>query len=252
MVLIGFLGKKRSGKDTCADYLIKKYLFKKRSFATGLKKSFISIFDLNHRQLYGDLKEVVDKRWGVTPRKLMQFFGTDLMRDQLHKCIPDIGQDIWLKNISIWYNNNKSDQNIILVDCRFQNEVDLINSFGGIIIKIERNNNRKDDHISESGIDNITGFTHLIKNNNTIYDLYYKLDKLMKDIGIKEKKTYIDENKLIKCKINWILDNINNVECSEYIKESLVDNIDFIFNEIETSLSTNAKKENKEKLLNNY
>lgn len=37
MVLIGLTGKKRSGKDTTADYLVEKYGFSKMSFSTPLK-----------------------------------------------------------------------------------------------------------------------------------------------------------------------------------------------------------------------
>lgn len=257
MVIIGFLGKKQSGKDTSADYLIKKYFFKKRSFATGIKKSFIPIFYLNHRQLFGDLKEVVDERWGVTPRQLMQFFGTDLMRKQFHKCVPEIGSNIWLKNVSLWYENDKKnkkrEQKVIFADCRFQNEVDLVVSLGGIVIKLERDGLwEKDEHISESGIDKVNGYTHLIKNNGTLEDLYNKLDNIMKEINVKlvtEKHNKQDDNLIYQQKVKWILENLDKVPCKEDIEESLTDHIDFIVAEMEESLQKKSQSESVDSII---
>jgi cytidylate kinase len=191
-MLIGILGKKGSGKDTCADYLVKKYNFKKISFATPLKTALISIFNMKHNQLYGEEKEIKDKYWDIEPRKLMQYFGTDLMRDKYDK-------NIWLKSISKWLENNK-EYNIVIPDCRFQNEVDFILEKNGIVIKIDRYDEIKDNHISENEINEIKNFTYCIKNNDTLDKLYFNLDKYIK---IK------NNNKIEKQLIDKIIDILN-------------------------------------------
>ena len=67
-MIIGLGFKARSGKDTVADYLIENYGFKRLAFADALKEGCRHIFELNDEQLYGELKEVEDDYWGVTPR----------------------------------------------------------------------------------------------------------------------------------------------------------------------------------------
>ena len=63
-MIIGVGCKARSGKDTVADYLIKKYGFKKTSMATSIKEGIgRGVFGFNDDQLYGDRKEIVDKFW---------------------------------------------------------------------------------------------------------------------------------------------------------------------------------------------
>lgn len=208
-MLIGILGKKGSGKDTCADYLIKKYNFKKISFATPLKTALISIFNMKHNQLYGEEKEIKDKYWDIEPRKLMQYFGTDLMRDKYDK-------NIWLKSISKWLENNK-DSNIVIPDCRFQNEVDFILEKNGIVIKIDRYDEIKDNHISENEINEIKNFTYCIQNNNTLDKLYSNLDKYI-EIKNNNKK----EKQLID-KINDILNenNIDKINTLKYFVDTI-------------------------------
>ena len=42
--VIGFLGKKGTGKDTCADYLVENHAFEKLSFAGPLKEKDFPLF----------------------------------------------------------------------------------------------------------------------------------------------------------------------------------------------------------------
>ena len=69
MVLIGIIGKKYSGKDTAADYLVTNHNFTKMAFADPVKKITKELFNFNNEQLYGNLKETVDERWGISPRE---------------------------------------------------------------------------------------------------------------------------------------------------------------------------------------
>lgn len=186
-MIIGILGNKRVGKDTVADYLVEKYNFVKRALSTPLKKACQEIFLLSEEQLYCEqLKETSDPRWfNKTPRHIFQFVGTDLFRDQLEKLMPDIGKEIFLYNFQLWLQQEKEkNPNICVVipDIRFQNEVDFIKNLNGTIIKLDRENNIKDTHASETEIFSVTNFDYFIENSNTKQDLYRKIDQLMLNI----------------------------------------------------------------------
>jgi len=176
--IIGVTGRKRHGKDVVADYLVKAYGYKKHAFAYPIKNAVHELFGFNNRQLYGDLKEVKDEFWGVTPRVIFQYLGTDVFRIGIQKIIPHIEDNFWIKNMERYINSN-SDSNIVISDIRFQNEVDLIKKMGGYIIRIIRpkiDNNKFSDHISETGIDNLTGIDGTIFNIGTLEQIYGAID----------------------------------------------------------------------------
>lgn len=176
-MIIGLLGKKQSGKDTSADYLNKKYNYNKCAFANLLKETCKVLFDLSDEQVYGELKEVIDQRWETTPRHILQFVGTDLIRNQISSLVPKMEKDFWIHSL---LNKMQNDKKYVISDARFQNEVDMIKNKKGIIIKLIRNNiNSGDLHISESGIDLIQNFDFVIENNGTIDDLYKKIDDII-------------------------------------------------------------------------
>ena len=62
----------------------------------------------------------------MTYREALQRIGTEVMRDSLDK-------DIWIRSLDVRTEN----QNIIIDDVRFENEVDWIHSKGGIVLRIE-------------------------------------------------------------------------------------------------------------------
>lgn len=170
-MLIGITGKKFNGKSTLAMILCN-HGFIEKSFADPLKKACRELFLLSDEQLYGSEKETPDDRWfGITPRKLLQFVGTDLLRNQMDLLIPELKQDIFIHNFELWYNANMNIK-VVISDIRFQNELDIIKSLGGIVIKVERNlDYETDNHISEKGIDELKGIDYVISNNSSIEEL---------------------------------------------------------------------------------
>lgn len=186
-MLIGLLARRTYGKDTIADYLVEHYDYKKVSLATPLKEACRVLFNFNDEQLYGSLKETIDPNWGIAPRQMYQYLGTDIFRHDINKIMSNIGDNFWINNIKIQYQKAlQQDPNtkFVISDVRFQNEVDIIHQLGGIVIKIERYldiNNTTDTHESEKSIDFIKNYDIIIENTGTIDELYIKVDELSKN-----------------------------------------------------------------------
>ena len=192
--ILGLLGKKGHGKDTVADYLVKKYGYYKLSFADPLKQLCSLIFKLNNDQLYGNKKEIFDDYWKTTPRKILQMMGTDL-------CRKHISKNIWINIMEKRIKNINSVINIVIADVRFQNEVDFIQHrcLNSMVLKINRyniinNNTNIDIHQSETGIDSITNYSLLIENNSTLKELYIKIQCIGNKLGL-HKNLYTTSQK---------------------------------------------------------
>jgi len=175
-MLFGLLGLKRSGKSTVANYLVNNHGFVEKSFADPLKKACKELFLLEDEQLYGtqEDKETPDNRWfGCTPRQMMQFVGTDLLRKQLNVIMPGIHQNLFTYHFQLWIKHNPN-LNVVISDVRFQNEVDFIHSLGGKIIKLQRdeNINYDDLHESEKNQELIKNYDSFIVNNDTMKELF--------------------------------------------------------------------------------
>jgi hypothetical protein len=141
-MLVGILGLKGSGKDTIGNYLIENYNFEKIAYAGALKDAICCIFGWDRNMMEGateesrEWREKVDEYWGFSPREMMQRIGTDLFRKQ-------IKDDIWIKSLKLKLEKMtqgpfKMKTNVVITDCRFNNEIDLIKEKGGIIILVER------------------------------------------------------------------------------------------------------------------
>lgn len=185
-MLIGFMGIKGSGKDTCADHLVKEYGFVKKSFADPLKKACKELFLFSDEQLYGtqEQKETPDSKWfGCSPRKALQYVGTDLLRNNLNNIMPGLNNDIFTHHFKLWYENAKAtnpDVRVVMADVRFQNEINLIQSLGGIVIKIDRPSVLTNDmHPSEMELQGITTFDYLIENTSTLENLISSVEKII-------------------------------------------------------------------------
>lgn len=171
-MLIGFTGLKGSGKDAAAAYLISKG-WKRLAFADPLKEVCRHLFNFTDRQLHGDLKEVPDPVWSVTPRQTFTYIGTELIRKQLGPFLG-VGEDFWCLHMKQQISATTTD--VVITDVRFDNEAALIKSMGGHIVRIIRPAaTGADSHISEQG-DFLADET--IVNDSTIEDLHKKVATL--------------------------------------------------------------------------
>lgn len=186
-MVIGICGLISSGKDTIADYLIKNHTFHKISFADKLKDSVSAMFSWDRELLDGKTnesrkwREEVDAYWTsetgrtITPRLVLQEFGTECMRNGFY-------DGIWvsLTKKKIIENPN---MNFVLPDTRFPNEAKMLYDIGGEVWHVKRGADPAwfseyqelgveptDVHPSEWAWAQ-TKFKHIINNNGTIPEL---------------------------------------------------------------------------------
>ena len=76
-MIIGITGHARHGKDSIADVIVREYGFQKHALADVMKDVMRIVFGWNDAHLYGDLKDVVDPAFGISPRHALQSFGTE-------------------------------------------------------------------------------------------------------------------------------------------------------------------------------
>ena len=213
-MIIGICGLIGAGKDTAADYLVNFHEFRRDSFASTLKDAVSAVFGWDRELLEGRTKEArewreqVDPWWAerlamptLTPRWVLQYWGTEVCRNAFHN-------DIWIASLE--NKLRRSRNNTVISDCRFYNEVAAIKNQGGRVIWIQRGiiphwysiatqANRGDSaalrwleqqgiHASEYSWAG-TQFDYIVENNGSIDSLYRQLnDLLVTDLAPKERR----------------------------------------------------------------
>jgi dephospho-CoA kinase len=190
--IIAVCGYKRSGKDTIAKYLNKKYNYKHLKITYKLKECLKLLFDLRDHELETDKKEKINKKWNVTPRKLMQFIGTEIFQYKIQEILPNIDKKFWIKTFltDSLVNNlrNKKDFHIVISDIRFIHEYEELKKLNIPIsvIKVTNDNimidSNEELHISEREFIKIP-YDKEILNNSTFDDMYKKIDEYIININ---------------------------------------------------------------------
>ena len=139
-MIIGICGLIGSGKGSVGDILVEQG-FTKVSFADKLKDGVATIFGWNRAMLEGDTdesrnwREQPDDFWtqetgrNITPRIVLQEFGTECMRD-------GFDDSIWVSLLKKQMLDSPGDY--VVPDVRFRNEQDMIRELGGEIWRVQR------------------------------------------------------------------------------------------------------------------
>lgn len=187
--IIAICGAKRSGKDVLAKYLINLYNYEKLSFAEPLKKAVKELFNFNDIQVgideenaIGNEKDIIDDRWGITPRKALQYFGTEIMQYKMNELIPNINRGFFADILLSKIVENK---NYVISDLRFLHEYEKIKGLNIVIIKVVRPSLVKirDIHISENEYEQIPCNIEIL-NEGTIDDFINNFELLNKKYKI--------------------------------------------------------------------
>ena len=158
-MIIGICGLIGSGKGTVSDYLVDEYGFEKISFADKLKDGVSAVFGWDRDMLEGDnsdsrqWREQEDEFWSketgktITPRLILQLFGTDCMRNGYF-------DGVWVSLVKQKIINNPNKE-FVIPDVRFRNEQNAIRDLGGEIWQVKRG--ADPEWFGQAILDNQTG-----------------------------------------------------------------------------------------------
>ena len=201
--ILGISGKGQAGKDTVADYILTKDMWvDKASFAFNLKKVCSKFFGLEiNRFLKQDLKckkfrrplIITRKKYAElittilegesytipnlpdkyvhTPRELLQYIGTDVLRRANDNCHVIMFRKLYGKG-----------DGLIVTDVRFENEAQFIREQGGMLVRIERPQRYllRSNHPSETSLDYWFDWDYVLNNDKLGEEhLYRRVDKML-------------------------------------------------------------------------
>jgi len=203
-MIIGISGFIGSGKDTAANYLVGFHGFRRDSFAGALKDAVAAVFGWDRELLEGltpearHWREQQDGWWTnrlervITPRWVLQYWGTEVCRHGFH-------DDIWIAALENRLRSRTG--NTVISDVRFPNEIKAIKEQGGKIIWVQRGElpwwhdiaikanagntdaqqvlHSHNIHASETAWVG-TEFDHVIDNNRPVEFMYADLKSLLR------------------------------------------------------------------------
>jgi hypothetical protein len=188
--VVGIMGRAGSGKTTVAQRLVDQHPRSARfSFARPIRMMLQALIDSTRPKThpytatdYTDdpkLKNTpIPFLMNQTPRRLMQTLGTEWARNT-------VDRDFWVeiargkverKLGTYWLRDRPRSMAVIFDDVRFANEVEMIRSFGGVVLKVVRPDQEiisEAAHASEQ-LDVEADIT--VVNDGTVMDLWRKID----------------------------------------------------------------------------
>jgi hypothetical protein len=202
-MIIGICGLIGSGKGSVGDILVEQG-YKKVSFADKLKDGVATIFGYDRSMLEGDTdesrswREQTDEFWSketgrtITPRIVLQEFGTDCMRNGYY-------DGVWVSLLKQQILDNPGDY--VIPDVRFRNEQDMIRELSGQIWRVQRGD--VPEWYGCAMLDNTTG-----GNLMEAYDIHSSEYKWI-DLNNKFDTTIYNNNTLDQLK-QLVLNEISN------------------------------------------
>lgn len=166
-----------SGKSTVAKWLEEERGYTIVPFAQTLKEMLIPMLkamgydQADAEDLVFKHKQVVVPSAEVSVRHMLRTLGTEWGRSCIHP-------DIWLR---CWSERIKHFDKVVVDDCRFRNEAQLIKNLGGELWYVERPGIPKSfEHSSEGSLNDYEDFDCAVFNDGAIEDLTTKLRLLAK------------------------------------------------------------------------
>ena len=197
MAVVGICGLIGNGKGTVGDILVKERGFQKLSFADKLKDAVAVMFDWDREMLEGITdesrawREQPDEFWTaetgeqVTPRLVLQLFGTDCMRNGFY-------DGVWVSMVKKTILENP-DVDYVVPDVRFPNEISMVQQVGGQVWQVRRGAMpkwfyaRRDEGVKPQGvhpsewawIQSDSNYEAIIENNGTVEQLRERIFSLL-------------------------------------------------------------------------
>ena len=178
-MLIGLAGHKRSGKDTAAAHLCRRFGFVTDTFAAPIRSFVTETLGMTQLEMESCKESPIDWLPGFTPRALMQTVGTEWGRQTVHA-------DLWvlsaMRRADVKLGHGA--RGVVLADIRFANEAEAVRERGGFVIRLTRPAAKSDDtHSSEVRLpDSLIDVE--VMNPGTLDDLYLNLDGAMRHLRV--------------------------------------------------------------------
>lgn len=189
---------KRSGKDEVANILKAKFGYKRTAFADPLREICAKIMQLplvhftddalkdisfstpvimriENIEILCDLVSADELQTQLlmqtgrdikfnTPREILQFVGTELLRNCIRESFLI---DLALDNVK------NAEGNVVITDARFANERAALKALGGTLIRIKRKGYEGSGHASETDIGDDSDYDVIINNDGTLSQLQH-------------------------------------------------------------------------------
>jgi len=184
-IIVAICGAKGHGKDCIAEQLSRAFGFTHEKVASPLKSVCVQLFGFDDEQVHGGLRDVVDDRWGVSPRRVLQFVGTEMFQFQLQQLLPHVGRAFWAKSLVSRIARSGAER-VVVSDMRFPHELSALRELESrdyriVALRIERAGAPEDDaHPSETEFRDIRP-VHVVRNDGDLVALQRQVDELVSD-----------------------------------------------------------------------
>lgn len=175
--IIGFSGKRGSGKTQASLYLARKHGFRVISFGSALRDMAKTFFPFTPTDFSEKNKEKSYLDYDWSPRDFMISLG---------KLGRYYDEDFWIKKLGL----ASIDGDVAIDDVRFPNEVSYIKAIGAKVVRLERYEHlniygKNLDDPSETSLDNYNEFDYTVEacRNTDIDELHGRIEIMLKQFG---------------------------------------------------------------------
>lgn len=198
-ILIGIMGKKRSGKDTFAQALVDHHNFQRLAFADQLKEMALdldpivgpaTLVNIHPTERYHRLSRVIDLLGWEAAK--------DLVPGVRSIALQGLGSAVRKQDPFFWVRTTMAaadaaitfeKRSVVISDVRMPNEATEILDRGGYLVRITRDGVVDyDSHESETALDDF-GADFEIPNVGTRWDLYTHADSVVRSICTRQTMT---------------------------------------------------------------
>lgn len=178
-LIVGLGHRKRVGKDTYAEMLEtaledRGYGVYKIAFAHEMKRVAQELFGMfglreaHHYEVNPNHREHPLEKIGKTPRQVWIEFG-NAMRGIYH--------DIWVEQVRDCIETCSllipgKPKAFIITDVRYPNEAEAIKSWGGTLVRINRDKAPFSNDVADNALNGFQGWDWVVENNATLHDLH--------------------------------------------------------------------------------
>ena len=190
--ILGLLAKSGHGKTTVARHLVDAHGAQIRSLAGPMKRAVRNVFDFSDDQLWGSQaeKEAIDRRYGFSPRWLLQRLGTEGLRSEF-------GEDVHVRALLHSLRRESAARPAgappilyVVDDVRFPNDARFVAEGGtdhrGAVLKIVSSDlapPAHGAHASESAVDQVRaqdiGATVVSSRGQGVHHLLAEVDRAL-------------------------------------------------------------------------